>query len=423
MKISSKISDRFQQLTDVIVHEFMTISTSYAVLLVLIGGIFVYGFLYNLMYAPNLVTEAPIAVVDRSGTKMSREFIQWMDATSQISVHTHALNMVEAKDLMRRGVVQAILFLPDDFETRVYRGEASTFPFYAQTDAFLYYEALQEACANVMLAINEKYRSVEALFMPPEGLLAAAVAQPIKTVGTPLFNHTDGYGSYLIPAVLMIILFQTLSILVAMLCGMEHQDKSLLNYTVYGHGWGTAVRIIGAKAFVYSCIYGIFAYFFFAVLPMIFSLPDIGKSFDIMMILIPFFLGTVFYGLSFSKWFTDGEAPLLMITVMSVPYIFLSGVSYPLENMPWYWQACHFIFPATSGTLAYVKVNSMGASLADVHQEYISLWCQVAVYFTISLIIYRQKIMRLFKAKQAESLLPMVEDRCILGEEDKDIIS
>ena len=29
--------------------------------------------------------------------------------------------------------------------------------------------------------------------------------------------------------------------------------------------------------------------------------------------------------------------------------------------------------------------------------------------------------MRLFKAKQAASFLLMVEDRCILGEEDKDI--
>ena len=36
----------------VIHDEFKTIAGSYAILLVLMGGIFVYGLLYNYMYAP-----------------------------------------------------------------------------------------------------------------------------------------------------------------------------------------------------------------------------------------------------------------------------------------------------------------------------------------------------------------------------------
>lgn len=58
MKISGKLS----QISFIITREFRAISTSYAVLLVLMGGIFVYGLLYNYMYAPNIVTDAPVAV-------------------------------------------------------------------------------------------------------------------------------------------------------------------------------------------------------------------------------------------------------------------------------------------------------------------------------------------------------------------------
>ena len=391
--LNKNTKEKFGQIGEIIIREFTFISTSYAVLLVLIGGIFVYGFLYNLMYAPNLVTNAPVAVVDRSNTKMSREFIQWLDATSQIHIYAHSVNMIEAKELMKKGEVQGVLYLPDDFEAQIYRGETVDFPFYITTDAFLYFEALQKACANVMLAINDKYRGVEALFVPPQTLLAATMAEPVNIVGTPLYNHTQGYGSYLIPAVLMMILFQTLSIKVAMLSGGEYQKKSLRIYTVYGKGWGTAIRLVAAKTFVYSCIYAIFAYFFFTVLPMIFSLPNIGLSLDIMIVLMPFLIGTCFFQLALSKWYTDSEAPLLLITVFSVPFIFLSGVSYPLENMPWYWQCCHFLFPGTAGTLAYVKINSMGASLADMRQEYITLWCQVGIYFILSVIVYRQKLL------------------------------
>ena len=53
-------------------REFKTIGTSYAILLVLMGGIFVYGLLYNYMYEPNLIRDAPIAVVDQSHSALSR---------------------------------------------------------------------------------------------------------------------------------------------------------------------------------------------------------------------------------------------------------------------------------------------------------------------------------------------------------------
>ena len=42
-----KTLSKLQQLSFIIQREFLAISTSYAVLLVLIGGIFVYGLLYN----------------------------------------------------------------------------------------------------------------------------------------------------------------------------------------------------------------------------------------------------------------------------------------------------------------------------------------------------------------------------------------
>ena len=48
MKTSGKLS----QISFIIAREFRAISTSYAVLLVLMGGIFVYGLLYNYMYLP-----------------------------------------------------------------------------------------------------------------------------------------------------------------------------------------------------------------------------------------------------------------------------------------------------------------------------------------------------------------------------------
>lgn len=388
-----KKPSRFQQLSFVIRREFLAISTSYPILLVLMGGIFMYGLLYNYMYAPNIVTEVPVAVVDNSHSEMSRNFIRWMDATPQAAVYAQATDYREAKDWMKYGKVQGILYLPYDFEERVFRGDESVFSLYATTDAFLYYEALQGAASRVMLAMNEKYRSDVAVFLPPQGLRAVATAKPINVSGTALYNFTEGYGSYLIPAVLMIIIFQTLLMVIGMLTGEEFHSGSIRAYLPFGTGWGASMGIVAGKTFVYCGLYAIFAFFLLGLLPHFFSIPHIGNAWDIILLMIPYLLATSFLGLAASRYFTDSEAPLLMIAFFSVGLIFLSGVSYPMELMPWYWKVAHYILPAPPATLAFVKLNSMGADLADIREEYITLWVQAAVFFVVSVWVYRAKLM------------------------------
>jgi len=139
-------------------------------------------------------------------------------------------------------------------------------------------------------------------------------------------------------------------------------------------------------------LYFIFALFLLGLLPHFFSIPNIGNGRDIITMMIPFLLGTSFFGLTASRYFTDSEAPLLMIAFFSVGYIFLSGVSYPLELMPWYWQAAHYVVPAAPAVLAFVKLNSMGGTLADIRPEMITLWIQVIVYFLLSLWVFKKKV-------------------------------
>ena len=51
------------------------------------------------------------------------------------------------------------------------------------------------ASSRVMLAINDKYRPDEAVFLPPQGLLAVAMAKPSNVEGTaPVsYTHLDVY--------------------------------------------------------------------------------------------------------------------------------------------------------------------------------------------------------------------------------------
>lgn len=390
MKISTNIKAGLTDITAIIRSEFRTISGSYAILLVLMGGIFVYGLLYNYMYAPDVVRKVPVAVVDDSKSELSREYIRLLDATPQVHVLTTGVDYSEAQELMKKDEVVGILYIPDNFADRVSRGDESIFIMYETTSAFLYYMAMQEASSGAMLALNDDTRPDLLVFLPRQDVGAIASAQPFNVVGTALYNHTEGYGSYLIPAVLIVIMFQTLLMVIGMISGEERHSHALIRFP--NASFGQAARLVVGKTFVYFILYSIFSLFLLGLIPFLFGLPTIGNAFYIIMLLIPFLLATSFFGLTASIFFTDGDAPLLMIAFFSVGLIFLSGVSYPLELMPWYWKATHFIIPAAPATLGYVKLNSMGASMAQIHTEYITLWAQCGVYFVTACWAYRHNL-------------------------------
>ena len=258
----------------VIFREWRSISTNAAILLVLMGGIFAYGLLYNLMYAPNLVRKTPVAIVDNSHSALSREYIRLLNATPQASVYALTPNYLEAKEWLKQSKVDGILYLPADFDARVGRGEQSVFTVYASTDAFLNFKNLQEASSRVMLAVNDAHRAEGVVFLPPQGLLAVASSAPVNVSGTALYNYTEGYGSYLIPAVMIVIIFQTLLMVIGMVTGEEYPKGKMVGK----HKkltWLQALYNISGRTFVYVMLYFIFALFLLGLLPHFFSIPNI----------------------------------------------------------------------------------------------------------------------------------------------------
>lgn len=399
-------------------HELRAIATSYSVLLVLVGGVFFYGLLYNYMYAPNVVREVPVAVVDHSHTALSRQYVRWLDATPDVAVACELPDMAAAKSLMTEGKVFGTLYLPRDFATLLYEGRPSVYPFYASTDAFLYYEAMERANLSVMEAIDAAYRTALLPLLPVQGLAAVATQRPVTVVGTALYNPTEGYGIYLIPSVLMIIIFQTLMMLIAMTSNRTSEASLLFLYKEkFNHSGGDcrtprcchpddrkkrsllaeggsslALSLVCGKSLTYVLLYAVFSLFLLGALPLLFDIPHAASGLNLTVLLVPYLLSSSFLGLALSRWYSDAEAPILLIAFFSIGLIFLSGVSFPLELMPWYWRAVHYVLPAAPATLAFVKLSAMEASLRDIAPELIALWVQTLAYLLLAVAVYRCKL-------------------------------
>ena len=382
---------RLNNILRIAVYECRSILHSLPVLLVLGGGIFMYGLLYNYMYSPNVLHEVPIVVVDNSRTPLSRHYARLMDATPQVRIEGYATNIKEAHLRMITGEVAGIVLLPYDFDAKVGKGEEALFVAYNNTLSFLYYEVLAEAFSGAMLGLNDAVRQHQLVFLNADAIEAITNTRSIGVEGIALYNKSGGYADYLIPSVLMLILFQTMLMVISMRCGKEteQQMRTLMQVVGCETAWGKAFSIVTGKAVVYVGFYALFAIFLLGFLPLLFDLPHLASPLLLIQLLIPYLFATAFFGLACSPFFKDSDAPLLLIAFFSVGLLFLSGISWPLELMPWPWRALHYLLPAPVGVLAFVKANSMGASIADIGREMVLLWVQCVGYFIVACIVYR----------------------------------
>ena len=376
------------EIIKIISHEFRAIGTNIPILIVLVLGNVGYGFLYNLLYNTNVYKEAPIAIVDMSQSDLSRHFIDYIDATQEVKVVAKTQNFHEAKRMLIEREIVGFLYIPSELKSEIMKGNQVQCVVYGSTLSFLDYLNIYEAVNFASLDINSELlpEIIESLNMID--ILFLANDKAVDIVSEPLYNTSEGYGTYLIPPVMVIIIFQTLMITVAMRCGEEKTTGLQDNKTT---SLGGSVKIVLGKAFANVMIYSVFSVFFLGLLPMIFHLPHLGDSFDIIVMMIPYLFASVFFCLSLSPFYTDSDMPLFIIVFMSVPLVFLSGISYPLELMPWHWKIFHYLIPTAPATLAFVKLDCMGGDLTNIRPEMITLWIQCAVYFVAAVLVRRVK--------------------------------
>ena len=150
-----------------------------------------------------------------------------------------------------------------------------------------------------------------------------------------------------------------------------------------------AFRIVWGKSLCYSMIGAVAAAYLSMAVPAMFSFPQLGTGWTLFWVLLPYTLAIIFFGLTVSCLVRYRENVMLLMVFVSVPLLFLTGVSWPQSSIPAAWQGISWLFPSTFGARAFIRVNSMGASVSQVLPEIRFLWIQVVAYLGMACIIYR----------------------------------
>jgi len=156
-----------------------------------------------------------------------------------------------------------------------------------------------------------------------------------------------------------------------------------------------ALRIIFSKTMAYLLLYIPISFYLFVVIMRWFQFPQAGNSFDLFIFSIPLILASIMLGFLFTTFFKNRENSMIFLLFTSVPLIFLSGFSWPVESFPLGFEALSHLFPSSAGITGLLKISVMGGDIRTAMPQFLELWIMVFALFIINWIIVRVKMDKL----------------------------
>ncbi|MBR1501646.1 MAG: ABC transporter permease [Bacteroidales bacterium] len=357
------------------------------VLIFFVAGM-LYPLLYNIVYINGILEDTPLAVVDMADCSASRRYIREVDATRETKIAARCTTMEEAEKLMQERKVKGILYFPADFGDNLAALRQATVGVYCDMSSFLYYKNALMAVNHVMLSEHVQIqieRYAKAGFTDQE---AAQLVQGLPYGENNPYNAAFSYSIFLVSAILLIIVQQTLfygmSLLVGTVREKNHQYASLPPH-LQGRGVG---RVIFGRGSAYWLVYmGIAVYVAFIV-PAIFGLPQRGNFWDILLLLAIFVTDCVFFSMVWSSFITRRESVFLLFLFMSPICLFLTGASWPTFAIPGFWKVFSYLLPSTFAVQAYLNMSVAGGGLTSAISQLNCLFLQMNIYLVLAFVAY-----------------------------------
>ncbi len=346
------------------------------VLLLLMIAPIIYGFFYPWPYSTEIVNHVPVGIIDKDNSNLSQTIVRYASASPLLDTKRF-LNEQQAIDAMWTDEIAGYMIIPSGIEQQVLSGKAASVSVLGNGGYFLLNKNVQmgflQAVSTVSAGIEVKKSVAQGAYLATAPANTQAV--PLKII--PLYNQTEGYGAYVVPAVSILILQQTLLMSTAMLVGTWYERR---RHRTSIRGWLGRIAALSMFSFIIGCFYYGWA----------FELHHYPRGQNILgsLLFLLLFCPTVAtLGCVVGLWFRQRERSMQILIFSSLPMFFISGYPWPADQLPEFLQITRWLLPTTPGINTSVQLNQMGASVAQVATGFYALAGLWLFYFLLLLFV------------------------------------
>lgn len=375
---------------DICKKELVAIFKNPAILLTVFGGVVFYSFLYPLPYAQQVPRELKVVVVNLDNSQMSRSLERMVDASPQVQLSGRAHSLAEAQRMFVEDSLAGIMLIPENFYRDLLQNKRPTLSFAGDASYFLVYGTVLEGMAGAGQTLAAQVKVTRMVMSGQSMALASEQYSAIKLNIFSAFNETLGYVNYVIPAIFILILHQTLLMGAGILGGGQNEDL------VAGKGddyWlrAAAWKVLLIRVSLFVGIYWLLCIYYFGFTFSFYGIPHLADFSQLNLLILPFLLSTTFLGIVLGFILPRRELATLLVLLSSMPLVFGSGFVWPVSAIPeglsWALQ-CVPVIPAMN---AFLRLNQMGAEFVDIMVYWKQLWYCAGGYGLLCLVLLMRK--------------------------------
>ncbi|EGQ9112501.1 ABC transporter permease [Vibrio sp. B511a] len=357
--------------------ELKAVLTNPVVTLTVFGGVVFYSFLYPLPYAQQTPREQTIAIVNLDGSQTSLKLERMVDATPQVNVVTRLHTIADAKQAFLQREITGFLVIPEHFYKDLMLGKSPTLAYAADASYFLVYGTVVEGLAQAGGTLGAQVKVSKMVIDGVPMSMASHNYSAIKLNMKPTFNPTMGYIEYVVPAVFVLILQQTLIMAVGLQTGTQRHGRGYWSQVSTG-------SLLLVRTLVFVAIYYLLGAYYFGFSFERLNVNHIANAGELLAMLFPFFLGCCGLGFWLGYLLPRRELVTLVVLVSSMPLIFLAGFIWPIEAIPTPLLWIADLSPSTWAIKAFLALNQMGATWQQVAPHWTALWALTVLWGSVA---------------------------------------
>jgi len=341
-----------------------TVRDRNVLLLVLIGPI-IYSVYYPFPYSPEVVHEVPVAVVDLDNSSLSRQLIRLAEASPDLGVTFVGQDPAQLRRALWDGDIEGGLIIPHGFRRSVLRGETVNPVVLGNGAYFMFNRAELLGFAGATQALSSELDRRHELAGSVSSDQAAERSDPVRLDLRAASNPTGGYSTYVVPAVAVVVLQQTLLLGICMLLGTWKETGAPFDLRLRRNRLALVVAA-STLCFLNTLYYVGLVYWRE-------DYPHLGEIQYLLPVIAVFSLTAGAWAVAIGSWIRYREQAVLCLLPTTIPIIFLAGFAWPVEAIPLPLRALSMLVPSTAGIQAFLNVDQMGADLLQVAPEILEM--------------------------------------------------
>jgi ABC-2 type transport system permease protein len=353
------------------------------------------GFIYP--SSGSTVSNLPIAIVNEdvgfnNSTAPSQTFVtmlQGINNQTSMMVISNESSIATIKDMIQKGDLQGGIVIPSNFSQSMLTGQQGTLIIVSDESNPQISATIQAVLKGVFDGMGTAIAQQNVA--PLNATNTLAVVKPFNVQTQGVVSGTPSYFDFIAPGIMAMTVMMSVMTGLPVAISQEKEIGTMDGMMVapinrlsilLGKTMAQTARGLIQGLIILALAIGIFGVVIQGSILLVFALLLLG---------VFSFVGLGIVITSFTK---DQEtAQMLMMTLM-FPMMFLSGVFFPIQQMPWYMQDISKVLPLTYASQALRKVMVLGAGISQISTELIILIGFGVVMIAIALPVFRKMMTR-----------------------------